>query len=113
MHEAQEKGGKVVVVNPVRTPLANQADLFIQLNPGTDAALALGVMNILIQEELYDKDFVDNYTHGFDELVKEAAKYPVDIVTEITGEAKFKTLSPIKEFAFFSFLNSFGKDAVI
>lgn len=85
VHEAQEKGGKVVVVNPVRTPLASQADLFIQLKPGTDAALALGVMNILIQEELYDKEFVDNYTHGFDELVKEAAKYPVDIVTEITG----------------------------
>lgn len=87
IQEAKENGAKLVVVNPVRTPLANQADLFLQIKPGTDAALALGVMNILIEEDLHDKDFIENYTLGFDELVKEAAEYPVDKVSEITGLA--------------------------
>lgn len=85
IQQAKENGAKVVVVNPVRTALANQADLFLQLKPGTDGALALGVMNILIKEDLYDKDFVEAHTFGFDELVKEAEKYPVEEVAAITG----------------------------
>lgn len=85
IQEAKEKGAKIVVVNPVRTALANQADLFLQVKPGTDGALALGVMNILIKEELYDEEFVNNHTIGFEELVKEAEKYPIEKVSEITG----------------------------
>lgn len=85
IQQAKEKGAKVVVINPVRTALANQADLFLQIKPGTDGALALGIANILIKEDLQDKDFIDKYTIGFNELVKEAEKYPVEKVSEITG----------------------------
>lgn len=88
IQQAKENGAKVVVVNPVRTALANQADLFLQIKPGTDGALALGVMNILIKEDLYDENFVESYTIGFDELVKETEKYPVEEVAEITGLSK-------------------------
>lgn len=83
--QCQERGGKVVVINSTPTPVSRFADLFLRPNPGTDAALALAVTNILITEELYDKTYVEKYTLGFEELKKEAAKYPVDKAAEITG----------------------------
>jgi len=85
INQARDNGAKLVVINTVRTPLASQADMFIQPKPGTDATLALGVANLLIKDGLYDKGFVDNYTLGFDDLVKKANQYPVEKVSEITG----------------------------
>ncbi len=85
INQARDNGAKLVEVNPVRTPLGSQADLLIQPKPGTDAALALGMMNVIIQEGLYDKDFVANYTLGFDKLVEKVKQYPVDKVAQITG----------------------------
>ena len=83
--EAKRKNGaKLIVVDPRRTQLAAQADLWLQIRPGTDAALALGMINIIISEELYDKDFVSKWCHGFDELKARAAEYPVERVAEIT-----------------------------
>lgn len=83
--QCQENGGKVIVVNPTRTPMADFADLYIRPLPGTDTALALAVANILITEGIYDKDYVEKYTHGFEELKAEAAKYPVEEASKITG----------------------------
>ncbi len=83
--QCQEKGGKVVVINSTPTPVSRFADLFLRPNPGTDAALALAVTNILITEELYDKTHIEKYTLGFEKLKKEAAKYLVDKAAEITG----------------------------
>ncbi len=85
INQAREKGGKLVVVNPHRHELASQADLFIQLRPGTDAAFALGVANVLIEKGWYDKDFVDKYTIGFDKLKEKAAQYPLAKTAKITG----------------------------
>jgi anaerobic selenocysteine-containing dehydrogenase len=85
INQARDKGGKLIVVNPHRNPLASQADLFIQPRPGTDAALALGVAKILIDENLYDKGFVEKYTTGFDKLKETVQKYPVAKVSKITG----------------------------
>lgn len=81
----QQKGGKVVVINPTPTPVSRFADLYIRPKPGTDAALAMGVINILINENLYDKEFLQANTIGFDELRVEAAKYSTESVSEITG----------------------------
>lgn len=83
--EMKEADGKLIVVNPVLTPLANFADLYVRPKPGTDAALALGVANLLIERELYDAEYVAQYTLGFEELKTKAAEYPVDRVSEITG----------------------------
>lgn len=83
--EMKETGGKLIVVNPVLTPLANFADLYVRPKPGTDAALALGVANLLIEHGLYDAEYVEQYTLGFEELKAKAAEYPVDRVSDITG----------------------------
>ena len=83
--EAQRAGAKVVVVDPIRSRTAAKADWHIQIRPGTDAALALGMMNVIIAEDLVDADYVANYTVGFDELKERAAQYPPDRVAGITG----------------------------
>lgn len=83
--EAQKNGAKIVVIDPVRTRTAKQADWHIALRPGTDAAFALGVMNVVISEGLEDKDYIEKYTEGFDDLKKRAAEYPVERVASITG----------------------------
>ena len=83
--ELKEKGGKLIVVNPLMTPVAQWADLYIRPNVGSDGALALAVANILIQKDMIDKEFVEKYTHGFEELKAEAAKYTIERAVEITG----------------------------
>lgn len=83
--ELKEKGGKLIVVNPMHTPVAEWADLYIRPNVGTDGALALAVVNLLIEQGMIDEEFIANYTLGFEELKAEAAKYPVEKAVEITG----------------------------
>jgi anaerobic selenocysteine-containing dehydrogenase len=77
-------GAKLIVVDPRKTEIAKKADLWLQLRPGTAQALALGIINVICEESLYDKDFVEKYTHGFEDLRREAAKYPPEKVAEIT-----------------------------
>ncbi|ONI40292.1 hypothetical protein AN640_08840 [Candidatus Epulonipiscium fishelsonii] len=83
--QCKENGGKVVVINPMRTGITHYADIFIQIKPGTDAALALGVINYIIENNLQDQDYIDAYTIGFEELKATASEYPLERVTEITG----------------------------
>ena len=83
--EAQKKGAKIVVIDPVRTRTAKQADWHVVIKPGTDGALALGMMNVIIAEGLVDYDYVEKYTLGFDELKARAANYPPERVAGITG----------------------------
>ncbi len=82
--EAQDKGVKLIVVDPRRTAIAAKADYHLQLRPGTDGALALGMMNVIISEDLYDKEFVEKWTVGFDGLKKLAGEYTLDKVEKIT-----------------------------
>jgi anaerobic selenocysteine-containing dehydrogenase len=93
--EARRKGAKVVVIDPVRTRTAKQADWHIPIKPGTDAALALGMMNVIIEDNLVDQDYVDKYTLGFDELKIRAAEFPPERVEKITGipAADIRTLA--------------------
>ena len=83
--EACRRGMQRIVVDPRRTEAAETAALHLQLRPGTDGALALGMIHILVNEELYDADFVNRWTVGFDELRHLAAQYPPTRVAEITG----------------------------
>jgi anaerobic selenocysteine-containing dehydrogenase len=83
--EAQKKGAKVVVIDPVRTRTAKQADWHVAIKPGTDGALALAMMNVIIAEDLVDHDYVAKYTLGFDELKERAATFSPERVAEITG----------------------------
>ena len=78
------QGAKLIVVDPRLTYLSSRADIWLQLRPGTDAALALGMLNVIINEGLYDKEFVEKYTHGWDQFVERVNQYPVEKVAEIT-----------------------------
>ena len=78
------QGAKLIVVDPRLTYLSSRADIWLQLRPGTDAALALGMLNVIINERLYDKEFVEKYTHGWDQFVERVNQYPVEKVAEIT-----------------------------
>jgi anaerobic selenocysteine-containing dehydrogenase len=82
--EAKEKGIKFIVVDPRRTTIAARADFHLQLRPGTDGALALGMMNVIINENLYDREFIEKWTVGFDGLKKLVQEYPVERVEKIT-----------------------------
>ena len=76
-------GTKFIVMDPALTWLASKADIWIQVRPGTDCALAMGMLRVIVDEDLYDHDFVDNWCYGFDELVERLQDYPTDKVAEI------------------------------
>jgi len=81
-----EKGNfKMIVIDPRKTKVAEMADIWLQIRPGTDGALALAWLNIIINEGLYDKEFVENWTYGFDKLAERVQEYPPQKVAEITG----------------------------
>lgn len=81
---ARKKGASLIVVDPRVTPLAKRADIHLQVRPGTDCALALGLLNVVVAEGLYDEDFVSNWTSGFDRLKEHVGKYSPEVVEEIT-----------------------------
>lgn len=84
IREARRRGAKVIVIDPRRTHSAETADVWLQLCPGTDVALLMGMINVIIKEELYDKEFVDKWCHGFDKLTERAHEYSLEKVTKIT-----------------------------
>jgi anaerobic selenocysteine-containing dehydrogenase len=85
IEEARRKGAKLVVIDPYKTRTARCADWYLPINPGTDVALALGMMHVIIRENLYDADYVAHYTIGFDQLKERTAQYPPERVADITG----------------------------
>jgi len=77
-------GARLIVVDPRRTQLAERADLWLQLRPGTSPALALAFLHVIVEESLYDKEFVENYTHGFEDLARQVKSYSPEKVSDIT-----------------------------
>src|SRR3979490_1426625 len=85
--EARRNGAKLVVIDPIRTRTAALADRHLTINPGSDLALALGLMHVIIGEKLYDADYVNRYTSGFDALRERVVSYSPDRVAALTGIA--------------------------
>lgn len=85
VRQAQAKGGKLIVLDPRVSGQAARADIHLQLRAGTDAAMYLGWLRVIIDERLYDAAFVRDWTVGFDALVERLQEYPVERVAEITG----------------------------
>jgi len=81
---AYKRGATLIVIDPRRGFLADKADHWLQVRPGTDAALAMGFHHVIIEEELYDREFVQNYIHGWDAFVERVKGYHLDRVEEIT-----------------------------
>src|SRR6201997_3526253 len=83
--EARRNGAKLVVIDPYRTRTAGCADWYLPINPGTDAALALGMMHLIIGENLHDADYVAKYTLGFEQLRERVKEYAPERVAQWTG----------------------------
>lgn len=84
--QAHNRGAEVVVIDPRKTMTAKLADAeWIPIRPGTDGALALGMCNVLITEELYDETFVREWTRGFDDFASYVQHFRPDVVEQITG----------------------------
>ena len=80
----RKRKARLIVVDPYRTDLAERADLWMQIRPGTDAALALGMIRVIIDQGLYDRQFVHEWCLGFEELRERVQQYPLERVEEIT-----------------------------
>lgn len=83
--KARDKGAKVVAIDPYRTRTAKKADMHLLPMPGTDAALALGMMQVLIDDDLVDRDYLANHAVGFEALIRRAAEYPPEKASKICG----------------------------
>lgn len=78
------EGSRLIVVDPRKTDLAKRADLWLQLRPGTAQALALGFLHVIIEESLYDNEFVGKYTYGFEALAEQVKSYTPQAVSKIS-----------------------------
>ncbi len=84
LEATQKNQAKLIVVDPRRTQLASRADLWLQIRPGADGALALAFINVIINEKLYDAAFVEKWCHGFDKLAERVQEYSPEKMAEIT-----------------------------
>ena len=103
VERARENGAKVVVIDPIRTVTADAADWFVQLRPGTDTALVLGMVNVILREGWVDRDYVERFASGFDRLVERASEWTprrtadecgIDAVTVETLAREYATTTP-------------------
>ncbi len=85
IEEARRNGAKLVVIDPYKTRTAKCADWYLPINPGTDVALALGMMHVIINENLYDADYVAQHTLGFDQLSAKVQEYTPQKVSSWSG----------------------------
>lgn len=81
--DLMQRGTKLITVDPRCTWLAAHSEIHLALRPGTDGALAMGLLNVVIQEDLYDHDFVAKWTYGFEELARRVADWSPEKVAEI------------------------------
>ncbi len=99
IEEARRKGAKLVVIDPYRTRTAACADWYLPINPGTDGALALAMMHVIIGDGLHDADYVAKYTLGFDALREKVKAYPPERVAPWAGIAAQDIRKLAREYA--------------
>ena len=87
VQRARRNGAKLVVIDPYATRTARLADRHIRIQPGSDAALALGLMRVIVKQDLYDRAYVEENTHGFDALREHVERYTLEYVAGATGIA--------------------------
>jgi anaerobic selenocysteine-containing dehydrogenase len=97
--EARRKGAQLVVIDPYKTRTAKCADWYLPINPGTDAALALGMMHVIVGEGLHDAGYVSKYTLGFEQLQEKVRSYPPEKVAKWTGISEDDIRKLAREYA--------------
>jgi thiosulfate reductase/polysulfide reductase chain A len=83
--DAIENGTRLVDIRPMLDPLASKADVWLPVRPGTDCALALAFLHVIIGENLYDADFVAKWCHGFDQLAEHVKQYTPEWAEKVSG----------------------------
>lgn len=94
--QAREHGAKVIVVDPRITPLARTCDLFMPIKPGRDTALFNGILQLMIENDWLDHDFIDNHTVGFESVAEQVREWTPRKTAEVTGIAE-KTIRQAAE----------------
>jgi anaerobic selenocysteine-containing dehydrogenase len=86
LEAAAKRGADIVVIDPRRTETATRTNAqWVPIRPGTDGALALSMIEVMIDEELYDEDFAENWCHGFEELATYVQHFQPEVAESITG----------------------------
>ncbi len=86
IEENLKKGtSRLIVIDPRKIPIADKAEMYLSIRPGTDGALALALIHVMINEKLYDAEFVEKWTFGFDQLVPHVQQYTPEWAEKITG----------------------------
>jgi anaerobic selenocysteine-containing dehydrogenase len=99
IEEARRNGARLIVIDPYRTRTAALADWHIAIRPGTDVALALGMMHVILREGLEDRAYIDEMTHGFAELGERAREYTPERVAAWTGMTAAEVEQLAREYA--------------
>jgi formate dehydrogenase (NADP+) alpha subunit len=99
MKKAAVNGAKLIVANPKWIDLCRHATLFLQHQPGTDVALMMGMARVIVDEDLYDKNFIKQRCENFDEFKKSLAKFDLDFVEKTTGVARDKIIQAARLYA--------------
>ncbi len=97
--QARQRGARLVVIDPFRTAAAEIADLWLAPRPGTDAAVALGMIQVMIAEGLYDRAFVERWCHGFEALAERAAGFTPERVAALTGVPAEQIVTAARHYA--------------
>ncbi len=97
--EARRNGARFYTIDPIRNRTGKLADKHFAIYPGSDLALAMGLMHVIIGEKLHDAEYVANYTNGFDALANLASKYPPDRVEALTGIPRDDVVALGREYA--------------
>ena len=97
--EAKRRGAKLVAIDPWRSQTAEKCQQHVRVLPGTDGALALGMMHVIIGEGRYDREYVERYTRGFDQLAERVQHYPPERVARICGIAVEEVVDLAREYA--------------
>ena len=97
--ESLKHAKNLILIDPRATSIAGRANLWLRIRPGTDDALALGMMNVIINENIFDKEFVSNWTHGFEKLRERVQEFPPSRVAGITWVPEEKIIKAARMFA--------------
>ena len=99
LKNAKKRGAKIIVIDPAETPAAKIADIWLRPRTGTDAALALAFLHVIIEERLHNTEFINAWTTGFDRLASRASKYPPERASQITGVPVDKIINAARAYA--------------
>lgn len=99
VEQARRNGARLIVIDPYRTRTAALADWHIAIRPGTDVALALGMMYVILREGREDRTYIDAMTHGFDQLAERVHEYTPERVAEWTGMTAAEVEQLAREYA--------------